>query len=341
MGRTRAGTAPRGERGRRVRESRLDELDRLHRTTVRSECAIPGCGCGSPPPPPPVEMRLPGRPRPAAEVLEEYNQGRAKIRGTFKPNAPAVLQQFYLDMNYTPAEKLWCWRIQLSCGCITERLTQGADRAPVGNRQEDIYTGEKLLPGQIVCDKHKDPEPYRTVLEYISWEEMTLPACTGDDVPAALRRDEPEARAWWKVRLCCGHISTQLTDLSWRPGDGFPGNADFDTPQKRADAHGRFEEARGNINPQELEHWQRMIDLGWPEPAPEVTCRSCSRAKTTVAYERVGPLVPPAKPPRTAAPKGASKEHPDPASARGGGRGGAATRTTRRTPEGRSGPHLG
>jgi len=280
---------------------RRDELDRLHRITVRSECAIPGCGCGSPPPPPPVEMRLPGRPRPAAEVLDEYNQGRAKFRGGFKPTAPAVLQQFYTDMNYPPAEKLWRWRVQLDCGCVTERLTRGADRAPVAGREEDIYTGEKLLPGQLVCAKHKDPKPYRTVLEYISWEEMTLPASTGaDELPAALRRDEPETKASWKVRLCCGHIGTQLTELSWRPGDGFPGQAGFDTPHKRADAHGRFEEARGDIDPQELEHWHRMIDLGWPEPAPEDACQACSWAKTIVAYERVGPLV---RPPRTATPR--------------------------------------
>ncbi|WP_433615416.1 hypothetical protein ACQP2P_11515 [Dactylosporangium sp. CA-139114] len=44
-----------------------------------------------------------------------------------------------------------------------------------------------------------------------------------------------------------------------------------------------------------------MIDLGRPEPTPEVTCSSCPRARSIVAYQRVGPLgplVPPPKPPR-------------------------------------------
>lgn len=138
---------------------------------------------------------------------------------------------------------------------------------------------------------------------YISWTELTFPARTGDNVPPSLSRDEPVIKALWKVRLCCGHIGTQCTDLSWRPGNGFPTSVNLDTPQKRTDAYNRIEEARGRISPHELDHWQRMIDLGWPEPSPEGRCYSCPRAKAIIAYERVGPLVPPPKPPGAAAPK--------------------------------------
>ncbi|WP_433615418.1 hypothetical protein ACQP2P_11520 [Dactylosporangium sp. CA-139114] len=59
-----------------------------------------------------------------------------------------------------------------------------------------------------------------------------------------MRRDEPETKAWWKVRLCCAHVGTQVTDLSWRPSDGFPSRRDFDTPRQRAAAHRRIETAR-------------------------------------------------------------------------------------------------
>ncbi len=285
------------------RTTRHDETDGLYLITVRTECVIPSCGCTSPPDQHPAERRLPGRPRPAAVVLEEYNKAREEARGRFKPDVPVVLRQFYTDVAYPPAEKLWRWRIQLSCGCITERLTRDATAPPVRHRQEDIYTGEKLLPGQVICSEHKAREPYRTVLEYISRKEHTFPARTGDDVPEVLRRDEPETKALWKVRLCCGHIRTQCTSLSWGPGDGFPPSANFATPAERAEAYGRIEEARGHISQQELDHWQRMIGLGWPEPNPEGRCYSCARAKTIIAYEPVGPLVRPPKRPRTAAPK--------------------------------------
>lgn len=289
---------------RQVSASVPDEApDRLYLTMVRYTCSIPDCGCGSPPAAPAEERRLPGRPRPAAEVLEEYHQARAEARSRFKPDVPGPLQQLLLDMRYPPSETLWRWRLLLSCGCSTERLTHDADTAPVRHRQEDVYTGEKLLPGQLACGQHDDPEPYRTVLEYISWTELTFPADTGDEMPAALRRDEPETKAWWKVRLCCGHIATQVTDLSWRPGDGFPPRGDFDSPRRRAVARRRIETAADILGTLEREHHHRMIDLGRPEPAPEVTCRSCPRAKAIVAYQRVGPLVPPPKPPRAAAGK--------------------------------------
>jgi hypothetical protein len=59
--------------------------------------------------------RLPGAARPRAEVLREYeNEVRQR-----RSNLP-IDMRILGDIFFPDPEKLYRWRIQLDCGCITE-----------------------------------------------------------------------------------------------------------------------------------------------------------------------------------------------------------------------------
>jgi hypothetical protein len=124
------------------------------------------------------------------------------------------------------------------------------------------------------------------------------------DVWERIRNKEVRVYARWTVRLDCGHLTTTLTEPDWKPGS---------EPQANVE---RAEELRAEIETSDVfagdgrDHWLRMIDLGLPQPEPEVRCSDCEGAHAIIAYERVGWLVPPPKPPtaRKAKPRTPTRE---------------------------------
>ncbi len=115
---------------------------------------------------------------------------------------------------------------------------------------------------------------------------MTFPADPAEppewadaDTWAVLRHDEPHTSAFWTVTLSCAHVTeVPVSDL------------------------GFWAEQPDAQPPREREHTQRMLAEGWPSPSPEHLCYTCPRARTIVACQRIGWLVPRTRAPKLAKP---------------------------------------
>ena len=283
---------PRAARSRAARSPVTPEEAPLPHVENPSEARSPTGSTGGP-----VQMRLPGRPRPAQDALDEYNDHNARRR----IGIPSVLWVFFAPNPDT----MHRWRIKLDCGCITEVLTHGEDHAPAGRQWLD-YRSRALPTDQFLC-RHDDapPPPYRQITEWTTRRTITFPADPVDPPDwadkqtwATRRHDQPFTRASWTVTLSCGHSTDVLTDPAWKPADG-PHRV---TTKRQREMTAEFEEYWASYpdeqNERDREHLRRLLAAGWPRPDPEQLCYLCPAARTIVAYQRVGPLVGPDPAPR-------------------------------------------
>ncbi|GAA0915226.1 hypothetical protein [Virgisporangium aurantiacum] len=239
-----------------------------------------------------VERRLPGRARPAHDVLREYNEFNAKRR----QRIPSILWIFVAP----DPDGCYRWRVQLDCDCVTEVLTGGDDPPPSDHHWLDPVHQQRLPTGQLSC-KHDDspPAPYRQITERSDRREVSFPAdpieppdWTDADTWAVVRRDKPHSKAFWTVALACGHVTEVPTDLTWKPTDG-PRRVGPERQRKMTTEFEAFWATQPDgQSKQEQEHTRRMLADGWPMPRPEQLCYRCPDARLIVAYQRVGWLVP-------------------------------------------------
>ncbi|GAB3769230.1 hypothetical protein GCM10028864_68640 [Microlunatus parietis] len=164
---------------------------------------------------------------------------------------------------------------------------------------------------------HRTPSPYRMIVEWTSREVKELPPDPEEPQHgldqatwSKIRCAEPRSRAYWRVKLACGHVhDSVITDADWRPEQG----PELVTAERAAEMRSELEklwELDGDLtasDENERDHWRRMIDLRWPQPSPEVACYTCRHAYRVTGYQRVGWLIPRTRP--AAVPK--SPKSPD------------------------------
>jgi hypothetical protein len=95
--------------------------------------------------------------------------------------------------------------------------------------------------------------------------------------------------------LSCRHAAETRMRTDWQPGEEprQPSAAKLRAIRRRVETLG--EEV---VDEETANHLRRMAAAGWPDPDPETFCMTCSWARPIVAYERVGPLLPPLPKPR-------------------------------------------
>jgi hypothetical protein len=240
-----------------------------------------------------VLRQLPGKARSREDVLQEYLDLNAKRRDRI----PAVLWPFWApdpDVYYR-------WRLRLDCGCIVEVMTHGEDRLPDASRWPDPVSRAWLPVGQLLCRHDDSPAaPYREIAEWGDRREESFPAdpveppdWTNQETWAVIRHDEPHTSAFWTVTLTCGHVTdVVVSDLGWKPADG-PVRVSAKRLQEMITEFEEFwtSEPDGQ-NERERQRTRRLLAEGWPSPAPEHLCYTCSNARVIVAFQRVGWLVP-------------------------------------------------
>lgn len=246
--------------------------------------------------------RLPGRARPRAEAVKEFDElVEALERGYDRALWPLLVPK---------AEDVYRWRIQLECGCVREAFTLGKASYPDEHSDVDPLSGQRLPLGEYWCMEHRVETPYREVVEWIERGIKELPADPEEpqygmdpDVWAVIRNPGPHSSAFWRVRLSCDHFCQVPTDLEFTPGDE-PRTVFI---ERRDEVRRELEEhwAAGGQDAwpaagPRREHIRRMIDLRMPRPEPEQECPSCGSAKKITGYQRIGWLMPRGK---TAAPK--------------------------------------
>jgi hypothetical protein len=218
------------------------------------------------------EQKLPGKPRPRTEVLAEYQAQRARIRPEMW-----VLR----DLFVPPPEEMFRWRVQLTCGCIHERLSRMDQTHPSKWQEREAVTQRRLPKGQVSC-RHDDV--WSEYQEIASWGDAPKVREFGPDpieprdgidpgTWVKIRRDEPHKAAFWPVELSCGHPADVIvSDLDWKPGD--PPRLVSD--ERAAEMVTEFDEDPTTFDeprhPGWREHMRRMIELRMPSPQPEQDC---------------------------------------------------------------------
>jgi hypothetical protein len=228
-----------------------------------------------------LERRLPGRARPVAVALREYEERRDKALKELKSDDRVLLRS-----SFPEAELMFRWRIQLGCGDITEVVTLGDHRPPT--KVMWSWARSRLREGAYVCVDHQAKEsPYRRVQRYLTRSTLDL---KGDKELGW----EPETVGYWVVSLECGHLEKQITPLEWKPEDGHQQTAPND-PDEVARRKARIERVKDCLGAAEYTHAIRRIEQGHLEPDPMTTCWVCGCEQPIIAFQRVGWLVP-AKP---------------------------------------------
>jgi hypothetical protein len=271
----------------------------------------------SAPPPPGLRKRsLPGVPERSNEevlaaVRQRWEEGLA--------NTPMY------SLWFTSPEDMFRWRVQFDCGCIEDWCNTSDDPQSLLDATRhnpfDFLDGKKnLRPGQYLC-KGQHPRPHLPLREVASWDERlgekVIPtdpaeppdwwvkamakkaehkAAEGeefDDEPeeswADVRQVEPKTVAEWTATLTCGHGMKTTKDLDWTPDQGV-----IRSPETVADIRARH--AKRGVEPS---GWiAKSLAAGWPDDALDMDCRLCPIVRKPVAYEPLGWLVPPPKPPR-------------------------------------------
>lgn len=245
--------------------------------------------------------KIPGRARPRAQALREFEENVTKLRLGCNP----VLWPIFVP----DAKDMYRWRLQLECGCIHEVYTRGKDRFPDEGTRRDPITRHNLPAGEFWCsNNHGDAvSTYRDIVEWIDRKVREIPADSEEpideeidaDTCARIRRTEPCTMAFWKVRLNCGHVYESVaTDVSWKPGDTPKRFSAEHTDAARAMFEKAWAEEEGGGWPEEgpeRDHIRRMLDLRWPRPEPERDCWACRNARRITGYQRVDWLIPRSK----------------------------------------------
>lgn len=162
--------------------------------------------------------RLPGRAKPRAEALKEFDELVEALKPRYDPGLWPLL--------IPKAEELYRWRMQLECGCVRELFTLGETTYLDLQSAQDPLTGERLPVGEYWCTEHRSEEAYRDIVEWGQREVKEFPADPekpqhgmDPEIWSRLRHDKPHSTASWHVRLSCGHSAAVLTDLNFTPGD--------------------------------------------------------------------------------------------------------------------------
>lgn len=202
--------------------------------------------------------------------------------------------------HYAGAEpsEYFRWRLQLSCGHVTEAVTSGEDDLPLGSRMDYRVGGSGKYPeGHAPCEECQADWPWRDIAE---WKHRTVHDNPADPVePPERYRDDPEAWAearhaepWqsviWSVILSCGHqMFSYSTDLDWKPEDGITYGIDPDDEKAMA------RRAEILADPDWPEDLKRQYELMLPEPTPGKECMFCARDRVITAYQPAGWLADP------------------------------------------------
>ena len=158
-------------------------------------------------------------------------------------------------------------------------------------------------------------KPYRDIVEWVDRKVTEFPGDPEEpvyegmdaEVWAKIRKPEPHSSAFWRVKLACGHYEQVCTDVEWKPEDGAALVSAERLAEIRRDLEEIWAEPGQTGSPQEgpeRDRVRRMLDLGWPRPEPERACYACARVRRVTGYQRIGWLVPRAKP---AAPPGVDR----------------------------------
>ena len=205
--------------------------------------------------------------------------------------------------------KLYRWKVELECGHVDEVLTSGPNRFPDERLYRDNLTQTDLNAGEMWCrDKShwEEPKPYRDIREWVSSKVVDFEADPIEpkdgwdpDTWRIIRHDKPTSSRFWRVLLACGHhYDHVVTDVDWTPDSG-PKTA---TVKRAREMKAEMEEYWAT-DPEasskcqvERAHMRKMIELRWPRPTPEQACCACAHARPITGYQRIGWLIPPAKP---------------------------------------------
>jgi hypothetical protein len=197
-------------------------------------------------------------------------------------------------------DTIYEWRVELDCGCVHQAFTGGNE----SRNPEKLLTASdgyvhldrtlKLPPGQRVCFCSPRPlhGPVRDIVEWVDRDSKVI-----DPEPIIIggrKRVAVEPFVSWYVLLDCGHVETVSTDPDWTPSDGV-------VPRGYKRPRRELERTFREIHVDEehyLAYSLRLLDENWPEPAPFTNCNACRHSHYIVAYQAIGLVSPPPKPPR-------------------------------------------
>jgi hypothetical protein len=205
------------------------------------------------------------------------------------------------------ADRQYRWRVQLDCGCVEEVLTNDEDRFPDERKFYDHVGHAWLPPAEMWCrTDHGSPKPYRNIVEWVEREIREFPPDpeedpwgVGAETWVKIRRTEPRSTAFWRVKLACGHYTDHVcTDVGWKPEDDPKLVTVQRAEEMRQECEKAWAEHPDAWPPEGIErdHMRKMLELRWPRPEPEQDCFTCSRVRRIIGYQRIGWLVPRAKP---------------------------------------------
>jgi hypothetical protein len=241
-----------------------------------------------------TERKLSGEVRSTDEVMEDYRQYRSRLNPVLAP------------LLVPDPENIYRWRVQYDCGCIDEQLaTNDTVEWLLAHSHTDPLSRQPLPGGQFLCEKsareHKgSPEPEQLIVGWIDREVKDFPPdpveppelWTDDpEMWALVRQDTAHSSAFWTVILACGHVETMVTNLDWVFGQP----PHFVTEQRAGEMAAELETMPDDDHKRKQ---MRLVKARYPRPAPWLACTMCTWVKSLVAYERIGWLVPPPKPPR-------------------------------------------
>lgn len=194
---------------------------------------------------------------------------------------------------------LTVWLVRLSCGCVQEIVTHGWDDYPDDHQYPDPDTKFRLPLGELWCrTEHGVKPPYREIVGWIRRDVVELPGDPVEppdgvdgDVWERVRETHPFSRAFWTVRLICGHYASNVSsEIDWDCEDG-PMYASAAYLKRLRRAYERHWAKRGEAawpeEGPERDHVRRRLDLGWLQPETEAECRSCVHARLMVGYRAV------------------------------------------------------
>lgn len=169
------------------------------------------------------ERKLPGDPQPLDEFIKRW-EWRWKPRW----GPPSDRELFEI------LSAMYRWRIQLDCGCIIERYTEGPDADTVDELAEIsdsvLYSGAstfRLPPGSLDCRYESGKECPRfagegPVRDIVTWKHREPQIQTMQRYQLAGTWIEKRQYAIWHVALSCGHPYQETAPPDWCPEDGFP-----------------------------------------------------------------------------------------------------------------------
>jgi hypothetical protein len=236
----------------------------------------------------------------AVDLVATYNKEYSDVVRAGK----AVLWDFFRPDIHTIFE----WRIELDCGCVRQAVTGGDDsKSPehllaASAGYVHLDSSLKLPPGQRVCFCHQGH--YGPVRDIVEWVDRDSKVVVPEPMVIEGKEIGFEPFTTWYVLLECGHVETTGTNPDWTPEDG---SALRGYKRPRRELERSFREIYAD-DEHHLAYMLRLIDENWPEPAPFTNCNACRYSRYVVAYQPVGLISPPPKPPRQPRPKKSREE---------------------------------